>query len=298
MPAESNGDSYQPPVNTAIDVSVVTGTLNRVKLLKPCIESVRNNGFSGKIEIIAVDGGSTDGTLKWLAKQRDIFTIVQPNYKIERQGQSPRLAHSWGEFMNIGFRACKGRWILMISDDLILSRGCIQKGFNMLEQALQEGQSIGAGALIYRDYPRELRYHFKRLPGGVVLVNHGFFLKEVLETIDFIDEDNFEFYAADGDLCMRIAKAGYEIVPLEGCMADHLAHLPNYRRLFRKEKPKGVSDFATFERRWGQPASSGELVYSNCQPTDRSYKKLWQLAPAQCALSAAVGRYSRFRQLP
>jgi glycosyltransferase involved in cell wall biosynthesis len=297
IPVNLNGSVPEPPARPTIDVSVVTGTLNRLRLLKSCIESVRLNGFSGKIEIVAVDGGSTDGTLKWLAKQRDISTIVQPNYKIEIPGLRPRLAHSWGEFMNIGFRACQGKWVLMISDDLILSLGCIQKGFDMLERLIAQGHPVGAGALFYRDYPRELRYHVKLLPRSVVLVNHGFFLREALGNIQYIDEHSYEFYAADGDLCMRLAGVGYEIAPLDGCLADHLAHLPDFRRLFGKAKPKAVADYAAFEQRWGEPASAGSRVYSDCQPTDQSYRKLWQLAPIQCALSASIHCYSKFSQL-
>ena len=297
MSADVSESPTDPPIHSAIDVSVVTGTLNRLRLLKPSIESVRRNGFSGKLEVIVVDGGSSDGTVKWLAQQRDIFTIVQPNYKIAGAGNVSRLAHSWGEFMNIGFRACKGKWVLMISDDLILSCGCIQKGFEMLERLGEQGDAVGAGAFFFRDYPRDLRYHVKRLPGGVVLVNHGFFLRAALKDIQYIDEHSFEFYAADGDLCMRLAGAGYEIAPLDGCLADHLAHLPDYRRLFGKAKPKAVADYAAFEQRWGEPASVGSRVYSDCQPADQSYRKLWQLAPIQCALSASIHCYSRFSQL-
>ena len=298
MSADLSEGPINPPIHPEIDVSVVTGTLNRLRLLKPSIESVRRNGFSGKLEIIVVDGGSSDGTVKWLAQQRDIFTIVQPNYKIAGTGQSSRLAHSWGEFMNIGFRACNGKWVLMISDDLILSHGCIEKGFEMLERLGEHGSAVGAGAFFFRDYPRDFRYHVKRLPGGVVLVNHGFFLRAALKTIQYIDEHSFEFYAADGDLCMRLARAGYDIAPLDGCLADHLAHMPNYHRLFGNVAPKGAADFAVFERRWGEPASAGSPMYSDCQPTDQAYRKLWRLAPIQCALSAAFGYYRRFSRLP
>ena len=63
-------------------ISVVMGSKNRKNLLKATINSIRTNGFNGNIEIIVVDGGSTDGTCDWLAKQTDVFTIVQPNYSI------------------------------------------------------------------------------------------------------------------------------------------------------------------------------------------------------------------------
>ena len=54
------------------------GSKNRKNLLKATINSIRTNGFNGNIEIIVVDGGSTDGTCDWLAKQTDVFTIVHP----------------------------------------------------------------------------------------------------------------------------------------------------------------------------------------------------------------------------
>ena len=51
-------------------ISVVMGSKNRKNLLKATINSIRTNGFNGNIEIIVVDGGSTDGTCDWLAKQQ------------------------------------------------------------------------------------------------------------------------------------------------------------------------------------------------------------------------------------
>lgn len=67
-------------MNKMYDLSVVMGSKNRKNLLKATINSIRTNGFNGNIEIIVVDGGSNDGTCDWLAKQTDVFTIVQPNY--------------------------------------------------------------------------------------------------------------------------------------------------------------------------------------------------------------------------
>lgn len=55
------------------DISVVLGSKNRKKLIKATIESIRGNKFNGSIEIIVIDGGSTDGTCDWLAKQTDIL---------------------------------------------------------------------------------------------------------------------------------------------------------------------------------------------------------------------------------
>ncbi len=60
-------------------ISVVIGSYNRAKFLRLTIESLREELKSLPYETIIVDGGSTDGTLKWLIKQKDIITIVQHN---------------------------------------------------------------------------------------------------------------------------------------------------------------------------------------------------------------------------
>jgi len=292
-----NNDHFRSASTAArheIEVSIVTGTLNRLSLLKLCIASIRQNGFSGKMEIIAVDGGSTDGTLKWLARQHDILTIVQPNYKIALPGQAPRKAHSWGEFMNLGFRFAKGKWILMVSDDLVLARGCIQKGLDELEEALRQGQDVGAGALFFRDYPRDLRYHVKKLPQGVVLLNHGFYRKAALEDVQYIDEHDFAFYAADGDLCMRLSAAGHAVVALNDCFANHLAHQPNYRKLFgKRDAIKGAGDMATFEQRWGKLPGEEAMLFREERLEDTFYKNFWLVKPLQCTLSALARSFSR-----
>lgn len=64
-----------------IKVSFVIGTYNRYHFLLATINSIKKeinlNGLSS--EIIVVDGGSTDGTIKWLTSQKDIISIIQHN---------------------------------------------------------------------------------------------------------------------------------------------------------------------------------------------------------------------------
>jgi GT2 family glycosyltransferase len=56
---------------TTPDVAVVMGTYNRLKLLEPCVVSVRR--AVGKLSHICLvaDGGSTDGSREWLLQQPD-----------------------------------------------------------------------------------------------------------------------------------------------------------------------------------------------------------------------------------
>ena len=208
--------------DSQINISVVLGSLNRKSLLQETINSIRTDTFNGSMEIIVIDGGSTDGTCEWLAKQTDVFTMIQPNYKIQDYDGTSRRAHSWGEFMNIGFKLAKGRWVLMVSDDLVLCKDAIKNGMEELETIIRTGEKIGGGAMFWREYPRDPQYHVKVLPDNVIHINHGFYLKEALEDVDYIDETSFEFYGADGDLSMRLNLGGWKTVALKSSFAEHL----------------------------------------------------------------------------
>lgn len=212
------------------DISVVMGSKNRKDLIKATIESIRNNGFNGSIEIIVVDGGSTDGTCNWLARQTDVFTIIQPNYSVINSKGVKAKAHSWGEFMNIGFKACHSDYICMVSDDLILAPGCLQMGYDEIRERIAQGEKIGGGAFYFKEYPRHNFYRVIKLPKDFININHGFYFKPALEEIGWLDEVNYNFYCGDGDIAMRLNLFGYKTLALNKCFAAHLVHLPSKHR--------------------------------------------------------------------
>ena len=87
-PVRLDGPAPTPPEPAAIDVSVVTGTLNRLSVLKPCIESVRNNGFKGSLEIIFAG-------IDTLSEGRSL-ACGKRTHKAQKAGQSalaPKVLH-------------------------------------------------------------------------------------------------------------------------------------------------------------------------------------------------------------
>lgn len=88
------------------DVSIIIPTYNRLWALPQAVESCRAAG--GRVEIIVVDDGSTDGTWDWLQGQKDVAAIHQDNW-----------GKDWA--VNKGFATARGEFVRFLdSDDWIL----------------------------------------------------------------------------------------------------------------------------------------------------------------------------------
>jgi len=243
-------------------VSVVIGSYNRRPFLARALESVRANGASAPYELIVVDGGSTDGSIAWLAAQKDVITILQHN-RGEFRGQ-PVRRRSWGYFMNLAFKCAQGRYVLMISDDCLLVPGAIDAGVRRFSEGMatprsdmgddgtvigdDAGREIGAVAFYFRNWPNEDEYYVQYTFGGRMMVNHGMYAREVLERVGWVDEDRYLFYKADGDLSLKIWEAGFAIVD---CPTAIVEHYEGANRAVRKSNREVlVRDRAAYRQRW------------------------------------------------
>jgi len=195
-------------------VSVVLGSYNRIKFLKLTIESIRREFkiLKKTAEIIVVDGGSQDGSVKWLTQQKDIISIIQHNRGFWQKKKIKR--RSWGYFMNLGFKCAQGKYICMVSDDCLLVPNSLKNGYNFFEEKLKQQEKVGAVAFYCRNIPFFVSEWSK--PGTYVVnkvfdkfyLNNGLYLKKALEEVDYIDEKNFLFYCGDVDLCFKLNKKG------------------------------------------------------------------------------------------
>ncbi|KUO74781.1 MAG: hypothetical protein APF77_10990 [Clostridia bacterium BRH_c25] len=205
------------------EVSVVLGSYNRLEFLKLTIESVRKEIEGINCEIIVVDGGSTDGAMEWLIKQKDIVTIIQHN---NGEWLGKRInKRSWGYFMNLGFKCAQGKYICMISDDCLIVPNAIKNGYALFEKAIGNGEKVGAIAFYWRDWPIENEYEVRLTLGEKMYVNHGMYLNEALKQISYADEDTFEFYFADGDLCLKMWQSGYKCIDSPDSYIEHCTHV-------------------------------------------------------------------------
>jgi len=87
--------------------SVVIAVKNEIKYIKRCLESVFNQEFDGKYEVIVVDGMSTDGTYESLEK-------LQKKYDF-KLFKNPKINAAVGR--NIGIKNSNGKYIAFVDGD-------------------------------------------------------------------------------------------------------------------------------------------------------------------------------------
>lgn len=224
-------------MNSEIVISVVLGTYNRKRYLKKTINNLRGELEKVQVqsEIIVVDGGSDDGSIAWLAKQKDIILILQHNRGKWKDKAIER--RSWGYFMNLAFKCAQGKYICMLSDDCLLIPESLKNGIEDFEQLISQGKRVGALAFHWRNWPSCNKYFVIKVKGQVYL-NHGIYLRKALEEVNYINEKDYYFYCADTDLSFRIVNAGYSVEVTNRSIVEHSQHINIKVRKSNKGKNK------------------------------------------------------------
>ncbi|MBU1088526.1 glycosyltransferase family 2 protein [Patescibacteria group bacterium] len=98
-------------------ISILIPTLNSAKVLDKCLKSINSQDYPrNKIEILIIDGGSTDKTLK-IAKKQANAQSASGGYKCKILKNPLKTAES---AKALGIKKAKGKYIAFIDSDNIL----------------------------------------------------------------------------------------------------------------------------------------------------------------------------------
>ena len=91
----SGGETEQasPDVN-APGVSIIIPTLNGGEVFKACLESISRQAFAGPTQLIVIDSGSTDNTLKWAEAYGAEIIRIRSNAFHHARTRNFALAHA------------------------------------------------------------------------------------------------------------------------------------------------------------------------------------------------------------
>ncbi len=214
-------------------VSVLILTYNRSDLLKDCLDFVLKSDYPN-LEFLVVDNGSAE----------NITQFVKDNYsnrKISVHRLDPNKGLTGG--FNFGFQFCKGKYIMLLSNDTKLDKRAI----SLMVEMAQKDPKIGivSPKIIQMRKPKYLHnvgsfmtysgllYHYGieqskdrksyQKPYYIFSCNGSGFLirKETLDESGPFDQD-FVFCYDDTDLSHRVWLCGYTVVY---CPKAELQHL-------------------------------------------------------------------------
>ncbi len=199
--------------------SIVILTFNQLEYTKKCVKSLRKHTPEPH-EIIFVDNGSTDGTVKWLKTQ----VKENRNYKLIENKQNLGFAKG----CNQGIEMSEGEFILLLNNDVVVSEYWLSGLLDCLNQAPSAGivgpmtNKISGPQQVISDECRSVdhldkfaakfrdQYHHRRIPLRRIVGFCMLFRRTLVEQIGILDESfgtgNFE----DDDFCLRAVLAEHK----------------------------------------------------------------------------------------
>lgn len=130
--------------------------MNHLALVKEMLRSLYNNKPSASFEMIIVDNCSNDGSAEFIAQN-------YPDIKLIRN----KHPYGFARNNNIGAREAKGKYILILNPDTILSHGAIDK---LLEYAVSHPEA-GIIAPRLQNIDGSLQYSVRHFPTLQTLIS-------------------------------------------------------------------------------------------------------------------------------
>lgn len=227
------------PENAPVSlVSVVVCTYNRADALSRCLDSLRVQDRKD-FEIIVVDGPSTDGTDKVLAKYN--------NVKVVRQETLKGLSNA----RNLGIGAAKGEIVAFLDDDAIAQPGWLSSivapfgdkdvsgaGGKVVQLASDHVQFMNGTVSMYGRskpvHPAPQRHYD---PAGKIFNNvmgtNMAFRRATLERLGGFDE-RYSYFFDETDLAVRAILAGGKVLHVPAAVVLH-EHAVGHNRESRWE---------------------------------------------------------------
>ena len=201
------GRSFLSRFTELAPVSFVIPVLDGRGVLRPCLESIVTEAGGRPFEIIAVDDGSTDGSLRlletWRADGR--LTLLHG----ERRGAAAAI--------NMGVRAAAHPIICQVDQDVVLQHGWLEEVLRAFEDpdvAAAQGHYVtrrGAGFWA-RAMGRDLEHRYSRIRTphvDHVCTGNTAYRASALRQVGLLDEELG--YGYDNDLSYRLSARGYRL---------------------------------------------------------------------------------------
>ncbi|MDP3998677.1 MAG: glycosyltransferase family 2 protein, partial [bacterium] len=195
-------------------VSIIFPTFNGWQDTKKCLESISNFDYpKERIEVIVVDNGSTDETVKKVQKSK----FKDQNDKLKLKIIENRVNLGFARAVNLGVKKSRGEYLLITNNDVVFDKNYLA----LLVEFLQNESLAGmvGGKVFYRSLKKKISFAGARFNFYTGLLRLGKYPNQTCQT-DWVPgcnmllrrqvwcqiggfDEKFFFYFEDLDLCLR-----------------------------------------------------------------------------------------------
>lgn len=168
-------------------ISFIIPTYNGKELVKKCLDSIFSLEYDGKIEVIIMDGGSTDGNLELVKK-----------YPVRLYHNKKRFPEGKGMGKDQAFRLAKNEIVAFVDqDNELIGKDWLKE---MVKPFLNEKDLAGVACKLYVDKKDSLTNQYLSLIGtDPFAVYRSLEGKLGLNKIDLIDGGDYFLYKYDAN---------------------------------------------------------------------------------------------------
>lgn len=196
-------------------VSVMILNMNGKGLTEDCIKSVLRNTDYPNYEIVAIDNGSTDGSVEMLKemKAKGIVKTLILN--------KTNLGYSAG--VNQGFKASKGKWVFHLDNDTLMEPGWLSKALWAAENFPGKVGAVGSRIVGKKDFGKGLQEKEIVRERLAVCGAAMMYSKKALKKVGLLDAKLWSpIYGEEQDWCYRARNAGFRVIETNASRVYHI----------------------------------------------------------------------------